>query len=160
MSNCPCGSKRAYSECCENLHKGENATTAEALMRARYSAFEKNEINYLSKTHKPGTEDFDEDEARAWATNSTWKGLEIVSTKNGLESDSEGIVEFKALYTDAEGKDIIHHEISNFIKIENQWFYSEGQIVGAGPLVRATPKVGRNEPCPCGSGKKFKKCCG
>ncbi len=24
---------------------------------------------------------------------------------------------------------------------------------------RATPKVGRNEPCPCGSGKKFKKCC-
>ena len=28
------------------------------------------------------------------------------------------------------------------------------------PLVRATPKVGRNEPCPCGSGKKYKKCCG
>jgi len=24
---------------------------------------------------------------------------------------------------------------------------------------RSTPKVGRNEPCPCGSGKKFKKCC-
>lgn len=29
-----------------------------------------------------------------------------------------------------------------------------------GPIVRETPKVGRNEPCPCGSGKKFKKCCG
>jgi len=26
-------------------------------------------------------------------------------------------------------------------------------------VVRATPKVGRNDPCPCGSGKKFKKCC-
>lgn len=25
-------------------------------------------------------------------------------------------------------------------------------------LVRRTPKIGRNEPCPCGSGKKFKKC--
>jgi hypothetical protein len=25
--------------------------------------------------------------------------------------------------------------------------------------VRATPKVGRNDPCPCGSGKKYKKCC-
>jgi hypothetical protein len=24
----------------------------------------------------------------------------------------------------------------------------------------AAPKVGRNDPCPCGSGKKFKKCCG
>jgi hypothetical protein len=29
-----------------------------------------------------------------------------------------------------------------------------------GPIVRDQPKVGRNEPCPCGSGKKFKKCCG
>lgn len=29
-----------------------------------------------------------------------------------------------------------------------------------GPIVRETPKVGRNEPCPCGSGKKSKKCCG
>ena len=30
----------------------------------------------------------------------------------------------------------------------------------AAPYVRDTPKVGRNEPCSCGSGKKFKKCCG
>jgi hypothetical protein len=29
-----------------------------------------------------------------------------------------------------------------------------------GPVVREAPKVGRNEPCSCGSGKKFKKCCG
>lgn len=28
------------------------------------------------------------------------------------------------------------------------------------PVVREVPKVGRNDPCPCGSGKKFKKCCG
>jgi len=28
------------------------------------------------------------------------------------------------------------------------------------PVVRAAPKVGRNDPCPCGSGKKYKKCCG
>ncbi|MBL8513379.1 MAG: UPF0149 family protein [Betaproteobacteria bacterium] len=28
------------------------------------------------------------------------------------------------------------------------------------PVTRAEPKVGRNDPCPCGSGKKFKKCCG
>jgi hypothetical protein len=30
----------------------------------------------------------------------------------------------------------------------------------AAPIRRSAPKVGRNEPCPCGSGKKFKKCCG
>jgi len=28
------------------------------------------------------------------------------------------------------------------------------------PIQREAPKVGRNEPCPCGSGKKFKNCCG
>jgi len=28
------------------------------------------------------------------------------------------------------------------------------------PIVRDTPKIGRNDPCPCGSGKKYKKCCG
>jgi len=28
------------------------------------------------------------------------------------------------------------------------------------PIRRTAPKVGRNDPCPCGSGKKFKKCCG
>jgi hypothetical protein len=28
-----------------------------------------------------------------------------------------------------------------------------------GPIVNDQPKVGRNDPCPCGSGKKYKKCC-
>lgn len=31
---------------------------------------------------------------------------------------------------------------------------------GVETVQRATPKVGRNDDCPCGSGKKFKKCCG
>ena len=35
------------------------------------------------------------------------------------------------------------------------------QLPGKGtPIVRSEPKVGRNDPCPCGSGKKYKKCCG
>ena len=33
------------------------------------------------------------------------------------------------------------------------------KILGQKPMRREEPKVGRNEPCPCGSGKKFKKCC-
>ena len=27
------------------------------------------------------------------------------------------------------------------------------------PYVRDVPKIGRNDPCPCGSGRKYKKCC-
>lgn len=33
-------------------------------------------------------------------------------------------------------------------------------LYGTQPVRRETPKVGRNDPCTCGSGKKFKKCCG
>jgi preprotein translocase subunit SecA len=37
----------------------------------------------------------------------------------------------------------------------------DGEVtLDLGPVRRDVPKVGRNEPCPCGSGKKFKNCCG
>lgn len=36
-------------------------------------------------------------------------------------------------------------------------YYDDGPTM---PLVRIEPKIGRNDPCPCGSGKKYKKCCG
>ena len=35
-----------------------------------------------------------------------------------------------------------------------------GEVMGPPPIAREEPKVGRNDPCPCGSGKKYKKCCG
>ena len=35
-----------------------------------------------------------------------------------------------------------------------------GKTGGPAPITRAEPKIGRNDPCPCGSGKKYKKCCG
>ncbi len=38
--------------------------------------------------------------------------------------------------------------------------YNRGESSAAVQTVRRTKKVGRNDPCPCGSGKKFKKCCG
>lgn len=38
-------------------------------------------------------------------------------------------------------------------------YLSDDFYVPQDPVVRQHPKVGRNDPCPCGSGKKFKKCC-
>jgi hypothetical protein len=35
----------------------------------------------------------------------------------------------------------------------------KGLLQPAKPAARTQPKIGRNEPCPCGSGKKFKRCC-
>jgi uncharacterized protein len=39
-------------------------------------------------------------------------------------------------------------------------FFLSRRKAGPAPIKRETPKVGRNELCPCGSGKKFKQCCG
>ena len=97
--------------------------------------------------------------SRAWSRESDWRGLEIVSTKKGGEDDTEGTVEFVAQYA-RHGKEEFHHELAEFAKAEGRWYFVDGKLVGKKPFVRDEPKVGRNDPCPCGSSKKFKKCCG
>jgi SEC-C motif-containing protein len=68
-------------------------------------------------------------------------------------------VEFVASYT-YKDEDQQYHEVASFSKVEGNWFFTEGKPAVRKPVVRAEPKVGRNDPCPCGSGKKFKRCCG
>ncbi len=161
MSKCPCGSDLAYDSCCQPLIKGEAfAKTAEQLMRSRYSAYVNTEIDYISNTTDPERmADFDAASAKDWAENSEWHGLEIVAAEKGGENDDFGKVEFIVNYTQ-NGVKNRHHELSDFRKIDDKWFFMDGEAVAPQPVVRDTPKVGRNEPCPCGSGKKFKKCCG
>ncbi len=160
-TTCPCGSGRSYAECCEPVIKGTApAGTAEQLMRSRYAAYVKREIQYLYDTLHPGhRSDFNEKSTRAWAEKSDWHGLEIVSTEAGGAGDTEGKVEFIASFTQ-EGAKQRHHEVSSFKKEEGTWFLVGGETVAPQQVVRATPKVGRNDPCLCGSGRKFKKCCG
>ena len=96
-------------------------------------------------------------ECEKWSKESEWMGLEIVNTDKGTETDDEGIVEFKATYRE-KGKTVVHHEKSYFVKKDGTWYYQKWL-----PLQRTIvndSKVGRNDPCPCGSGKKYKKCCG
>lgn len=161
MDLCPCDSELEYAECCGRFHDTDaHPETCEELMRARYSAFVKNKIDFVASTHTPDTEDFDIAEAQEWAINSNWKLLEIVDTDKGGPQDDTGTVEFKAYYSDKNDEHYIHHEFSSFKKVDEKWLYAEGKLIGADTYKRATPKVGRNEPCPCGSGKKHKKCCG
>ncbi len=129
-------------------------------MRSRYSAYVVQDVDYVMKTHAPETIDtVDRDGAAAWSREAEWMGLEILETEKGEENDDEGIVEFVARYS-LDGEVYTHHERSKFRRINGAWFYLEGEMVKSQPMVRETPKVGRNEPCPCGSGKKYKKCCG
>ena len=155
---CPCGSGSVLEQCCGPYHSGEAvAPTAEALMRSRYAAFVRGLIDYVVATHDPlSRDDVDVEGARAWSEESEWTGLEIVAAK---EVGDEGSVEFIARYR-RDGHDLEHHEHSTFRREDGVWYYTNGTIARPEPVVREAPKVGRNEPCPCGSGKKFKRCCG
>lgn len=160
MSLCPCGSRQEYDECCAPFHNGEAAPTCEKLMRSRYCAFEMGKMDYLSETlTEASRKDYDAKETAEWASQAIWKKLEIVKTDAGLEDDATGVVEFKA-YFKMGGQHQIHHEISRFEKTDGRWYYVDGEMNPKQEQRIVPVKVGRNDPCICGSGKKYKKCCG
>ena len=129
-------------------------------MRARYSAFATGRVEYILNTVHPDKRDgHDTESTRAWATESEWLGLEIVDTHGGQSSDDEGTVEFIARYRTGDGELVSHHEISRFQRVDGTWFFHDGEPVSQGTVRHSQPKVGRNDPCPCGSGRKSKKCC-
>lgn len=135
-----------------------NFVKAVDLMKARYEAYVRKDIDFIVGTHDIMTrEDVDVEETKKWAEEAEWLGLEIISTEKGEESDDYGIVEFKATFVE-KGETHLHHEKSEFHKRDGKWYYS-GWLPLQGTIVKGK-KTGANEPCPCGSGKKYKKCCG
>jgi SEC-C motif domain protein len=161
MDTCPCGSELPYAECCGPLIKGERpAETAEQLMRSRYTAYVKKEIDYLATSlHPDHRKGFDPKITRDWAESSEWHKLEILGTRAGGTDDAEGEVEFIATFTQ-KGNAMKHHELATFTKEDGTWYFVDGKAAIPQQYVRSAPKTGRNEPCLCGSGKKYKKCCG
>ena len=161
MVECPCGSGKAFDNCCSPLISGDQAAvTAEALMRSRYSAYVVGAIDYLGDTlHPDYRSDYDAAATRKWAEQSEWCGLEIRTVEQGQEGDEKGTVEFVASYK-VDGTTHRHHEFSRFLRQQGRWYYADGKMATPETVTRSEPRVGRNDPCPCGSGKKYKKCCG
>ena len=161
MQTCPCGSQKPFSDCCEPYVSGaEPAPTAEALMRSRYSAYVVQAIDYLGETlHPDHRADWDRDATRRWAEGSEWLGLKIGSTELGGADDDIGWVEFSAEFR-SDGETRLHAERSRFMRQNGRWYYVDGELPKPKTQRHEGPRVGRNDACPCGSGKKFKKCCG
>lgn len=144
---CPCGSTKNFDECCQPYLMGvKKATTAEILMRSRYSAYTTANGRYLvDTTDKEMRFESDAELIVNHAQTITWVKLEIIQS-------SEEEVEFKAYYQSKEDDTFhLHHEKSNFTFENGEWFYHSGKLF--------KDEIQRNEPCPCGSGKKYKKCC-
>jgi SEC-C motif-containing protein len=157
---CPCGSGVVYRNCCKPYITGKkNAPTAVALMRSRYTAYVKHAIDYIVNTYLE-KEKANYEGIKKWSEQSTWLGLKIISAQggDGEENGCLGTVIFEATF-EKNGLKNIHHETAHFKKRDDCWFYDDGEITPY-TVVRTGEKIGRNDPCPCRSGKKYKYCCG
>ena len=161
----------SYQDCCQPYHDafyneevdGIKAETAERLMRTRYSAFVLIKPDYIANTTVPAQQDLlDVQAIKSWAKETDWAGLEIVEHKPKL-GKRHAQVEFKAYFNtkdntnDLAGKIQAHHELSAFVKVTNKtkqdarWYFLDPTV----PM-----SVTQKQPCICGSGEKFKRCCG
>jgi SEC-C motif domain protein len=129
-------------------------------MRSRYTAYVQHNFAHLERSlSREQRGDFDLAQTRQWAESSEWLGLTISATTGGAPDDAEGTVTFSARFL-TDGQEHQHVEVARFIREDGNWVY-DGQVdTTPAPVRRETPKIGRNDPCPCGSGKKYKKCCG
>ena len=183
LHTCPCqitptaetvNASLSYQDCCQPYHDafyngdidkadGIKAETAERLMRTRYSAFVLVKPEYIVKTTVPAQQNLlDINAIESWAKEMDWAGLEIVEHTPKL-GKRHAQVEFKAYFNTKENagdlaeKVQAHHELSTFTKVTNKanvdtrWYFLD-------PTVAMT--VTQKQPCICGSGEKFKRCCG
>lgn len=163
---CPCGSGKTYEECCKVFLDGAAwPSDPEQMVRARYSAYVVHNWQFLVDTHLPSEENpaLTVDELEERAGDIEWHGLNIVGS--GVCGDDEEeergnpYVDFYAYYYLGNSMRQIG-EHSYFTTRDDKLYYTYGVELTPEPIRNEHPKIGRNDPCPCGSGKKYKKCCG
>ena len=180
LQTCPCqvnpiskslSSLILYKDCCQPYHDsllseganeeadksdGVKADSAERLMRSRYSAFVLVKPEYIVRTTLPAQQKLLDIQAiESWAKETDWAGLEIVAHIPKL-GKRHAQVEFKAYFKTNEDLQA-HHELSAFVKVtdkvnnNSRWYFLDPTV---------SMSVSQKQPCICGSGEKFKRCCG
>ena len=151
---CECGIEKPFVECCGRFLSGESKPeTAEELMRSRFVAFGMGDFDYIERTQVDALPQEVRDRKVP-----EWETLQVVATSNGGPEDQTGVVEFVAHYHHHGCHN--HHEKARFSRVNGDWKYVSGDMIEHGTVKRSHAKVGRNDACPCGSGKKYKRCCG
>ena len=159
---CACGKGESIAVCCGPVIEfARKPTTAEELARARYTALSGGHVGFLAQTAiSPAGQAVPEEAFRQLAETGTFVGFEILRGSDGNEEDDRGWVEFTAQYITA-GQTLPLKERAEYRRDAGEWRYVYTGPADASRTVRREhPKVGRNAPCPCGSGKKHKRCCG
>ena len=131
---CPCCSALPYRDCCLPPHLGRPAADALALMRSRYAAYVLQLTDYIVATTVPAQQRL---------------GLEVFDFQT-LPGGRHALVDFAARFADADGQEQTHRELSAFVRSGGRWYFIDPTVSLPAPQT----------PCFCGSGRKFKSCCG
>lgn len=154
MTMCNCGSDIPFQNCCEPYLLGVSLPSSpEALMRSRFTAYARNDMQYVLDTYSASQRiSLSVNLLTESAANTKWTKLRVHKAET---IGDKGIVEFTAFYLERKHMGRLH-ETSQFVKEMDKWVYDKGDIHDDSGL----QKVTRNDACLCGSGKKFKACCG
>lgn len=135
LAKCPCGLNKAAQDCCHLIIAGVvNAATPEQLMRSRYTAYTKANINHIQKTMAgPAAKKFDPKAAKIWAKSVTWLGLVVKRAYLDTLNPDKGFVEFVATFKNSAGTIQEICELSEFHKINQHWFYTNGIALANSP---------------------------
>ncbi|WP_225738296.1 YchJ family protein [Pseudoalteromonas aurantia] len=150
---CYCSDLQPYDKCCKPFIEGSNSpSSAEQLMRSRYSAYCIKNANYILNTYASSQQKMhNTTDILQFANEVSFIKLDVIKTS---DNDLYSYVEFKAHYL-VEDKHCQLHENSRFVQECGLWKYLDGELFDPPEI-----KIGRNDLCPCGSSKKFKKCHG
>lgn len=153
MNSCICGNERPFEACCQRFLSGQAwPQTAEELMRSRFSAYATGAIDYVVETEV----DADRQIIENWAAGTRFTRLRVLECRAGGPEDQQGTVTFEADFENSSTGRGTHRETSSFERRDGRWYFVSGKH---NPARSGESRVGRNDPCPCGSGKKYKKCC-
>ena len=153
---CPCGSGKNFADCCEPVLKGQRIpATAEELMRARFTAHVTFDFRFLHESYRPTSDK--PYVAEEGEPTMQWTKLVVHAPEPSVDPD-KAYVDFSAYGTE-DGVEKVLHEKAEFLRVGGKWLYNREARLGPAPYKSSAPKVGRNDPCPCGSGKKYKQCC-
>ncbi|MGK0305238.1 MAG: SEC-C motif-containing protein [Gammaproteobacteria bacterium] len=154
IKHCTCGNELTYEVCCKPIIDGKVAAKdAETLMRSRFSAYSLKNYRYILQTYILAQRSkLTISELADNTQNTQWLSLQVIAHHSQVNTAQ---VEFKAFYQ-IHNSYYVMHEISDFVFEAGKWLYADGVIKkDSGELSQE-----RNSQCLCGSGKKYKKCCG
>lgn len=171
MSMCFCGTQQPFSQCCQPLHQGQPAQSAEQLMRSRYSAFVTGDVAYIVKTTLPTQQPWLDAEAIGnWSQQNEWLGLQIIQVKPTLPP-RHAKVEFKACFRprhgqsaqqteqqlqdhDSQGKNYsahnhpapnqqeqYHQELSSFVQVDQCWYFLDPTVIDGHAIGNGHPQA-------------------